>query len=55
MRFPRVKAEGQSFYHCISRVVEDRFIFQTAAGGCLEAEKFLSHAPLGAFSRVDRG
>ena len=21
MRFPRVKAEGQSFYHCVSRVV----------------------------------
>jgi len=42
MRFPRVKAEGQSFYHCVSRVVDGRFIFQTSAGGCLEAEKFLS-------------
>jgi len=30
MRFPRVKAEGQSFYHCVSRVVDRRFIFQSA-------------------------
>ena len=22
VRFPRVKAEGQSFYHCVSRVVD---------------------------------
>jgi putative transposase len=43
MRFPRVKAEGQSFYHCLSRAVEGRFIFGSAAGGpCLEAEQFLS-------------
>src|SRR5271163_4595473 len=42
MRFPRVKAEGQSFYHCISRVVEGRFIFCSSAGSCFEAEKFLS-------------
>jgi hypothetical protein len=27
MRFPRVKADGQGFYHCVSRVVEGRFIF----------------------------
>jgi hypothetical protein len=27
MRFPRVKADGQGFYHCVSRVVERRFIF----------------------------
>jgi hypothetical protein len=27
MRFPRVKAEGQSFYHCVSRVVDRQFIF----------------------------
>jgi hypothetical protein len=33
MRFPRVKAEGQSFYHCVSRVVDRRFIFQTAGHG----------------------
>jgi putative transposase len=42
MRFPRVKAEGQSFYHCVSRVVEGRFIFRTSANRCFEAEKFLS-------------
>src|ERR1700686_2780450 len=42
MRFPRVKAEGQSFYHCISRVVEGRFIFGSSAGSCFEAEKFLA-------------
>jgi hypothetical protein len=23
MRFPRVKAEGQSFYHCVSKVVSE--------------------------------
>jgi hypothetical protein len=33
MRFPRVKAEGQSFYHCVSRVVDRQFIFQTAGHG----------------------
>jgi hypothetical protein len=26
MRFPRVKANGHGFYHCVSRVVEGRFI-----------------------------
>jgi len=41
MRFPRVKAEGQSFYHCVSRVVDRRFIFHTAAHGSAEAERFL--------------
>ena len=29
MRFPRVKAEGQSFYHCVCGVVDRQFIFQT--------------------------
>jgi hypothetical protein len=33
MRFPRVKAEGQSFYHCVSRVVDRRFIFHIAPHG----------------------
>ena len=48
MRFPRVKGEGRSFYHCISRVVEGRFIF-----GPSEAEQFLSlMRPLEAFSGV---
>ena len=41
MRFPRVKAEGQSFYHCVSRVVDGRFIFQTTGHGSAEAERFL--------------
>jgi putative transposase len=42
MRFPRVKAEGQSFYHCISRVVEGRLIFGTSGDGGLEAERFVT-------------
>jgi hypothetical protein len=40
MRFPRVKADGQGFYHCVSRVVEGRFIFQTSGHGSVEAERF---------------
>jgi hypothetical protein len=28
MRMSRVKAEGQGFYHCISRIIERRYIFQ---------------------------
>jgi REP element-mobilizing transposase RayT len=39
--FPRVKAEGQSFYHCVSRVVDRRFIFQSARHGSAEAERFV--------------
>jgi putative transposase len=42
MRFPRVKAQGQSFYHCVSRFVQDLFVFGTAGGGCSEAEDFLT-------------
>ncbi len=30
MRFPRVKADGQGFYHCVSRVVDRRFIFHAS-------------------------
>ena len=41
MRFPRVKAEGQSFYHCVSRVVDRQFIFQTTGHGSPEAERFV--------------
>src|SRR6516162_5085657 len=41
MRFPRAKAEGQGFYHCLSRVVEGRFIFQTSGHGSVEAERFI--------------
>ena len=42
MRLARVTANGQSFYHCISRVVEGRFIFGTSEGGSVEAEYFLA-------------
>jgi len=41
MRFPRIKAEGQSFYHCVSRVVDRRFIFQASRHGSAEAERFV--------------
>jgi hypothetical protein len=41
MRFPRVKAEGQGFYHCVSRVVDRHFIFHTTGHGSPEAEKFV--------------
>jgi len=41
MRFPRVKAEGQSFYHCVSRVVDRQFIFQTGGHSSAEAERFV--------------
>jgi REP element-mobilizing transposase RayT len=40
MRFPRAKAEGQSFYQCVSRVVDRRFIFRTAGHGSVGAERF---------------
>ncbi len=42
MRLRRVKAEGQGFYHCISRLVDGLFIFGTSGGGCRETEEFLS-------------
>jgi putative transposase len=41
MRFPRVKAEGRACYHCVSRVVDRRFIFHTAGHGSAEAERFI--------------
>jgi hypothetical protein len=41
MRFPRVKADGQGFYHCVSRVVEGRFIFQVSGHGSVEPERFI--------------
>ena len=41
MRFPRVKAEGQSFYHCVSRAVDGAFIFQITGHGSPEAERFV--------------
>ena len=53
MRFPRIKAEGQSFYHCVSRVVDRQFIFQTTGHGSPEAERFvLLMRRLEAFSGV---
>jgi REP-associated tyrosine transposase len=42
MRFPRVKAQGEGFYHCISGFVDGLFIFGTSDGRCSEAEEFLS-------------
>jgi putative transposase len=42
MRFPRVKGQGRSFYHCISRFVHGLFIFGTSGARCAEAEEFLS-------------
>ena len=41
MRFPRVKADGQGFYHCVSTVVEGRFIFEISGHGSVEAEQFI--------------
>jgi len=41
MRFPRVKADGQGFYHCVSRVVDGCFIFQMSGRGSVEAERFI--------------
>jgi hypothetical protein len=41
MRFPRVKVNGQGFYHCVSRVVEGRFIFGTSGHSSAEAERFI--------------
>ena len=41
MRFPRGKADGQGYYHCVSRVVEGRFIFQVSGHGSVEAERFI--------------
>jgi putative transposase len=53
MRFPRVKGEGPSFYHCVSRVVDARFIFQTTGHGSPEAERFvLLMRRLAAFSDI---
>jgi putative transposase len=42
MRFPRVKAQGQGFYHCVSGFVYGLFIFGPSGAPCLEAEEFLS-------------
>ncbi len=42
MRFPRIKPDTHSFYHCISRVVEGRFIFALRHGRSIPAEKFIA-------------
>jgi putative transposase len=42
MRFPRIKPDTHSFYHCISRVVDGHFIFGLHHGRSVEAEKFIS-------------
>jgi len=42
MRFPRVKAEGQGLYHCISRVVDGLLIFGSTGARALEAEQFIA-------------
>ena len=41
MRQPRIKGQGESFYHCLSRVVDGQFLFQTQSPGSLEAEHFV--------------
>ena len=41
MRHPRIKGQGQSFYHCVSRVVDGRFVFETQSPGSAEAEHFV--------------
>jgi putative transposase len=41
MRQPRIKGQGQSYYHCVSRIVDGRFLFQTQSPGSVEAEYFV--------------
>jgi putative transposase len=53
MRFPRIKPDTHSFYHCISRVVEGRFIFALHHGRSVPAEKIIAFMRrLEAFSGV---
>ena len=40
--FPRIKPDTYSFYHCISRVVDGRFIFALRHGRSGPAEKFIA-------------
>ena len=42
MRFPRIKPDTDSFYHCISRVVDGRFIFALRHGRSVVAEKLIA-------------
>jgi hypothetical protein len=49
----RVKAEGRSFHHCVSRVADRQSIFLTTGHGSPEAERFvLLMRRLEAFSGV---
>jgi putative transposase len=41
MRHRRIKGEGTSFYHCMSRVVDGRFLFNTQGTNSVEAEYFV--------------
>lgn len=41
MRLARIKREGTSYYHCVSRVVEGRFLFRTQGPASAEAEHFV--------------
>jgi putative transposase len=41
MRQARIKGQGTSFYHCVSRVVEGRPLFHTLSPGSAEAEYFV--------------
>ena len=49
MRLPRITAEGSGFYHCLSRVIDRRFILQN-----LEKEHFQPGA-LNAIGEGGRG
>ncbi len=42
MRLGRVKAEGQGFYHAMSRTVPGLVIFDTSGKRCANAEEFRS-------------
>jgi putative transposase len=42
MRFPRIKPDIHSFFHCTSRIVEGRFIFTISHGRSVPAEKFIA-------------
>jgi putative transposase len=41
MRQARIKGQGTSFYHCVSRIVEGRLLFHTLSPGSAEAEYFV--------------
>jgi len=49
MRQARIKGQGTSYYHCVSRVVERRFLFRTTSPGSEEAEYFV-----GLMQRLER-